>query len=250
MAQLWKSFMLKLWLLHNVSWKIEERGCHSKSYGGWVSTVVAMSQVGQLSSQSARAQPESWEVTFALTSTLWIWPKKPIVPGWPRWNRIVMLSSRTQGRLQPTRSLADSITVPNVPQVATQETTHDRNFTGSTTSQLSSLNQVESDHRLPETPSSEDGANASHVANLLEDMCKYFPQCRFRVSRCLWSAPTSTGGVAIWRYTQQATVGPRKLLKLLELQRKSLLCDKQEIESSYRDQWDADMQHAVGPSRV
>ena len=68
----------------------------------------------------------------------------------------------------PTRSSADPITVTRVPQATTLKTT-----------QPPSLDLTWHQEKQPEsggslqTPSSEEGANASHVANLLEDV-KYF----------------------------------------------------------------------------
>ena len=68
----------------------------------------------------------------------------------------------------PTKSLVDSVTVTRVPQATTTQTM-----------QLPSLelnrHHVEQSESggSPQTPRSEEGANASHVANLLEDI-KYF----------------------------------------------------------------------------
>ena len=68
----------------------------------------------------------------------------------------------------PTRSLTDPITVTRVPQATTLKTT-----------QPPSLDLTRHQAKQPEsggspqTPDSEEGANASHVANLLEDV-KYF----------------------------------------------------------------------------
>ena len=68
----------------------------------------------------------------------------------------------------PTRSLADSIAVTRVPQATIMQTTQSPSL---------ELNQhhVEQPEsgESPQTPRSEEGANASHMANLLEDV-KYF----------------------------------------------------------------------------
>ena len=90
------------------------------------------------------------------------------MPGWVRLTQIVIVEFQNSREALPTRSLADSIAVPRVPQTTTIET-----------SQPSShevgqhhIEQPESGES-PQTPSSEESANASHMANLLEDV-RYF----------------------------------------------------------------------------
>ena len=68
----------------------------------------------------------------------------------------------------PTRSLADSIAVTRVPQATTKQTMQPP----SPELNRHHVEQSESGGS-PQTPRSEEGANASHMANLLEDV-KYF----------------------------------------------------------------------------
>ena len=69
----------------------------------------------------------------------------------------------------PTKSLADSVAVTRVPQATTQQTSQP------SSPERHHIQQPESGEspQTPQTLGSEEGANASHVANLLEDV-KYF----------------------------------------------------------------------------
>ena len=68
----------------------------------------------------------------------------------------------------PTRSLADSITVPRVPQTTTLET-----MRPSSTELVQHHTEQSESGESPQVLDSEQGASVSHAANLLEDI-RYF----------------------------------------------------------------------------
>ena len=229
MAQLWKSFMEDLappqWAERlrregvTLNCTVDER---------WLSRHESSKPV---ESQSARAQLQSREVIRAdLNMNLAKETRSTRVAEVELDSDVEFQDSR---EVQPTRSLADSITVQKVPQVATQETQwppfQDPRH------QVEQSESVESE----QIPGSEDGAN--HTANLLEDV-QYFHNATLGYQDAYEALQLQQEELQS-RYTQQAQLVQESSEALKAVEEESSMC-KQEIRA-LQDQRDADIQHAV-----
>ena len=142
----------------------------------------------------------------------------------------------------PTRSLADSIAVPRVPQTTIIEATATiipRELEQHHTEQPESRGS-------PQTPSSEEGANASHTANLLEDV-RYFHNAALGYQDA-YEALQQQQEELQTRFTEQAKL----------VQEASEALKAAEMESSMRQQeivalqsqQEVDIQHAIGQAML
>ena len=163
MAHLWKSFVDAFAPPKRSEWPRRE--------GVTLNHMVDERQLSrrepsnQAGGQSSRAVPEFREVQRA---DLNIAPAREISA------RVAKVDSGSEEEFQdskeetPPRSLAQSIAAPRVPQ-STLQTTRPPSPPNLTACRIETAGPVES----PQTPSSVESANATHTANLLEDI-KYF----------------------------------------------------------------------------
>ena len=141
----------------------------------------------------------------------------------------------------PTRSMADPITITRVPQSTTLRTT-----------QLPSLDLTRHQEEQPEsggspqTPGSEEGTNASHVANLLEDV-KYFHNAALGYQDA-YEALQQQQEELQSKFTEQAKLIKEASETLKAVEAESSM-RQQEIEA-LQSQREADIQHAIGQAML
>ena len=137
----------------------------------------------------------------------------------------------------PTRSLADSTAVPRVPQTTTTETMQPllHELSQHCTKQLESGESLQ-------TPNSEESANASHTANLLEDI-RYFHNAALGYQDA-YEALQQQQEELQSRFTEQAKL-VQKASEVLKAAYVESSARQQEI-IALQSQWEADIQHAIG----
>ena len=137
----------------------------------------------------------------------------------------------------PTRSLADSVAVTRVPQATTMKTTQ------LPSPELNQRHHVESESgESPQTPSSEEGVNASHVVNLLEDV-KYFHNAALGYQDAYETLQQQQEELQS-RFSKQAKLVQEasEALRAAEVESSA----KQQEIVALQSQQEADIQHAVG----
>ena len=140
----------------------------------------------------------------------------------------------------PPRSLAESVTATRVPQVATSQTAQpQRNLTRH---HIEPTGPVES----PETPSSVESASAHHTANLLEDI-KYFHNAAVSYQDAYEALQLQQAELQT-KLTKQAQLVQEASEALKAVEAEST-ARQQEI-AVLHDQWEADIQQAVGQAVV
>ena len=169
------------------------------------------------------------------TST-YLRPEKP-VPRWAWLTQIVMMTFRIPREALPTRSSADPIIITRVPQSTTLKTT-----------QLPSLDLTGHQEEQPEsggspqTPSSEEGTNVSHVANLLEDV-KYFHNATLGYQDTHEALQQQQEELQS-KFMEQAKLVKEASETLKAVEAESSM-HQQKIEA-LQSQQEADIQHAIG----
>ena len=192
----------------------------------------------QAEGQSSRAPPEYREVTRADLN---------IHLARETSARVAEVDSESDVEFQdskeelPIQSLASSIAVPRVPQITTRETMRPSSH------ELSQHHTEQPETgEFPQTPSSVESANASHTANLLEDI-KYFHNAALGYQDT-YKALQQQQEELQSRFTEQAKL----------VQEASEALKAAEVESSVRQQevialqsqWEADIQQAIGQAVV
>ena len=140
----------------------------------------------------------------------------------------------------PPRSLAESITATRVPQVATSQTSQPQ--PNLTKHHIEPTGPVES----PQTPSSVESAGAHHTANLLEDI-KYFHNAALSYQDAYEALQLQQAELQT-KFTEQAQLVQEASEALKAVEAEST-ARQQEI-ATLRDQWEADIQQAVGQAMV
>ena len=137
----------------------------------------------------------------------------------------------------PTRSLVDFVAVTRVPQSTTSQTTQPPS------PEFNRRHHLESESgESPQTPSSEEGANASHVANLLEDV-KYFHNAALGYQDAYETLQQQQEELQS-RFTEQAKLVQEASEALRAAEVESTV--KQQEIATLQSQQEADIQHAVG----
>ena len=136
----------------------------------------------------------------------------------------------------PTRSLADSIAVPRVPQTTTSET-----IQPSSTEIVSHHMEQSESGESPQVLSSEEGAGAINTASLIEDV-RYFQDAALGYQDAYKALQLQQEELQ-HRFAQQAQL-VQEASEALQVVEVESLVHQQEIVA-LQSQWDIDIQHAM-----